>query len=500
MESKKSADSHNIKFNNIFEGIETQKRRTKIICTLGPACNKVEQLVQMIDAGMNIARLNFSHGDHESHGKQVAALNEAKAQRPNKPVALMLDTKGPEIRTGFLKDGKNIDLTLGQELEITTDYTIKGDNTIISCSYAGLPTSVKVGSTIFIADGSLVCQVLALKEKSVMVKVMNDATIGERKNMNLPGTHVDLPILLEKDENDIRVFGPKHQIDMVAASFVQSAENVDTIRGVLNSSGQSHVKIIAKIENQSGLNNFDEILEKIDGVMVARGDLGMEIPPEKVFIAQKWMIEKCNAAAKPVQTATQMLESMIKNPRPTRAEASDVANAVLDGSDCVMLSGESANGCYPVAAVTVMARTCCEAERCIDYKQLYNDMKMQTPNPSTAEAVASSAVGSVLDLNLDLVVCITDTGLLARLAAKYRPPVPIVACSKHQHVVNNLNSTRGVFGRVIGDYKNQNDAVHLAVAAAKDMGLVAAGARVAVILAEKEETPDESNIMKVVHV
>lgn len=414
MEQKKSADSHSIKFNNIFEDINTEMRRTKIICTLGPACNQVETLVGLIDAGMNIARLNFSHGDHESHGKQVANLRAAMAQRPNKPVALMLDTKGPEIRTGMLVDGKNIDLKINQDLEITTDYTIKGDNTIISCSYSKLPTSVKVGSTIFIADGSVTCQVKELREKSVIVRVMNDATIGERKNMNLPGTQVDLPILLDKDENDIRVFGPKHDIDMVAASFVQSAENVDTIREVLKTSGQSHVKIIAKIENQAGLNNFDDILEKIDGIMVARGDLGMEIAPEKVFIAQKWMIEKCNAAAKPVQTATQMLESMIKAPRPTRAEASDVANAVLDGSDCVMLSGESANGAYPVAAVTVMARTCCEAERCIDYRQFYNDMKLQTPSPSTAEAIASSAVGSVLDLNLDLVCCITDTGLLAR--------------------------------------------------------------------------------------
>jgi pyruvate kinase len=359
---------------------------------------------------------------------------------------------------------------------------------------------VKVGSTIFIADGSLVCQVKELKEKSIVVKVMNDATIGERKNMNLPGTHVDLPILLEKDENDIRVFGPKHQIDMVAASFVQSAENVDTIRKVLETSGQGHVKIIAKIENQSGLNNFDEILEKIDGIMVARGDLGMEIPPEKVFIAQKWMIEKCNAAAKPVQTATQMLESMIKNPRPTRAEASDVANAVLDGSDCVMLSGESANGCYPVAAVTVMARTCCEAERCIDYRQAYNDMKLQTPNPSTAEAVASSAVGSVLDLNLNCLIVLTDTGLAARLTAKYKPSVPILACSKHAHVIHNLNSTRGVFGRKIADYKAQEEAVKQAIAAAKEMDLVKAGGKAAVILASNEETPDEATIMKIVNI
>jgi len=500
-QNKVSADSHNIKFNNIFEDIECQKRRTKIICTLGPACNQVEKLAEMIDAGMNISRLNFSHGDHESHGKQADNLRAAMKMHPKKHVALMLDTKGPEIRTGQLVDGKNIDLKIGQKLEITTDYTIKGDNTIISCSYPGLPTSVKVGGTIFIADGSLVCIVEEIKEKSVMCKVMNDATIGERKNMNLPGVQVDLPILSEKDKNDIMVFGPKHEIDMVAASFVQSKENVETIRKVLHESGQPHVKIIAKIENQAGLNNFDEILTVVDGIMVARGDLGMEIPPEKVFIAQKWMIEKCNIAAKPVQTATQMLESMIKAPRPTRAEASDVANAVLDGSDCVMLSGESANGAYPVAAVTVMARTCCEAERCIDYSQLYNDMKRHTVGPlSTAEAVAASAVAAVNDLSLDAIVVLSDTGLAARLCAKYRAPVPVLACSKHGHVIRNLNSTRGVFGHQIAAYNNQSDAVKGAVEAAKALGLVKAGGRVACVLAENEETPDEATVMKVVNV
>jgi pyruvate kinase len=334
-----------------------------------------------------------------------------------------------------------------------------------------------------------------------MVKVMNDAVIGERKNMNLPGIHVDLPILSDKDKNDIAVFGAKYNIDMVAASFVQSADDVRTIRKVLTDSNQHHVKIVAKIENQAGLNNFDEILATVDGIMVARGDLGMEIPPEKVFIAQKWMIEKCNVAAKPVITATQMLESMIKAPRPTRAEASDVANAVLDGTDCVMLSGESANGSYPVQAVTVMARTCCEAERCIDYRQLFNDTKLNTKTAlGTNEAVASAAVASVLDLNLDAVCVITDTGLVARLVSKYRPPVPILACSKHGHVVRNLNQSRGVWGATVTDYKDQHQAFKLAVEAAKKHGLVKAGSRVVCVFAQNEDTPDEATLMKVVNV
>jgi pyruvate kinase len=295
--------------------------------------------------------------------------------------------------------------------------------------------------------------VTELKEKSVIVKVMNDAKIGEKKNMNLPGCHVDLPILSEKDKNDITEFGLKHGIDMIAASFVQSAENVKTIRDVLGERG-AHVKIISKIENQAGLNNYDEILAACDGIMVARGDLGMEIAPEKVFIAQKWMIEKANVAGKPVQTATQMLESMITAPRPTRAEASDVANAVLDGTDAVMLSGESANGAYPIAAVTVMARTACEAERCVNYKQTYHDMKNWTKYPmGTAEAIASSAVATCLDIKIDLIITLTDTGLIARLVAKYRPACPILACSVIGSVVRNLATVRGVWPYKIGSYQ-----------------------------------------------
>jgi len=346
VEQKHASDSNKIKFASIFDPANTERRKTKIICTLGPACWDVECLVKMLDAGMNVARLNFSHGDHKSHGDSVANLREALKQRPEKVCAIMLDTKGPEIRTGLLAEGK-VTFVNGQTLEITTDYEFKGNSDKIACSYEGLPTTVAVGSTIFIADGSLTCTVTEILEDGVKARVENNCTLGEKKNMNLPGAAVDIPVLTEKDEDDLIDFGLKHGVDMIAASFVQSAADIETIRDVLGPRG-AHIKIIAKIENQEGLNNYDDILEATDGIMVARGDLGMEIPPEKVFIAQKWMIEKANLAAKPVITATQMLESMISAPRPTRAEASDVANAVLDGSDCVMLSGESANGAYPL--------------------------------------------------------------------------------------------------------------------------------------------------------
>jgi pyruvate kinase len=318
--------------------------------------------------------------------------------------------------------------------------------------------------------------------------------------MNLPGAIVDLPTLTEKDESDIIDFGLKKGIDMIAASFVRKQEDIDNIRDILGPRG-AHIKIIAKIENQEGLNNYDEILAATDGIMVARGDLGMEIPPEKVFIAQKWMIEKANIAAKPVVTATQMLESMIKNPRPTRAEASDVANAVLDGTDSVMLSGESANGSYPLNAVTIMSKCCAEAERCIDYKRTFDDIKNFTPAPvSTAEAISASAVNTVLDLQIDLVIVLTDTGNLARLVAKYRPSVPILACSVNNSVIRQLNVVRGIIGYKIPSYQGTDNLLQLVIKYAKDINLCKAGHKVVTIHGSNEETPDESNIMKIINI
>jgi len=287
---------------------------------------------------------------------------------------------------------------------------------------------------------------------------------------------------------------------MIAASFVRKAEDIETIRDVLGPRG-AHIKIIAKIENQEGLNNYDEILEATDGIMVARGDLGMEIPPEKVFIAQKWMIEKANLAAKPVVTATQMLESMINAPRPTRAEASDVANAVLDGSDCVMLSGETANGAYPLNAVGIMARICAEAERTIDYKKLYTEMRTFSPAPvPTAEAVAAAAVGTVIDCNIDLVIVLTDSGKLARLVSKYRPSCPILACSVSNPVIRQLNCTRGVTGYKMPSFQGTDQLLQLVIKTAREMGLCQSGHKVVTIHGTKEETPDESNIMKILDI
>ena len=315
----------------------------------------------MIDLGMNVGRLNFSHENHETHLETVNNLREACQIRNNMSVEIMLDTKGPEIRTGLLEGGNPVNLVAGEELELTTDYTFLGNKNKIACSYDKLGESVKIGTQILAADGNLVLTVKEIKENSVITTIKNDWTLGQKKNMNLPGCQVHLPTITEKDKVDIVDFALRHGMDYVALSFVRKAADIEECTKLLGPIGTG-ISIISKIENQEGLLNYDEILKASDSIMVARGDLGMEIPQQKVFLAQKWMIKKANAAKKEVIVATQMLESMITNPRPTRAEASDVANAVLDGANAVMLSGETAGGQYPLEAVDVMNKICIEAE------------------------------------------------------------------------------------------------------------------------------------------
>jgi len=421
-------------------------KKTKIFCTMGPACWDVPTLVTLIDAGMNVARLNFSHGDHAAHGATLERVREAAKMRPEKNVAILLDTKGPEIRTGFFQEkcGGKIHLKQGSKIEITTDYSYKGDETKIACTYEKLPQSVSPGSMVLIADGSLVLKVLECKATSVICNVENDQSIGERKNMNLPNVKVDLPVLQSKDIDDLQNFGVPHMVDFVAASFVQSAADVLFIRKTLDADPRGKdIKIISKIENQEGLDKFDEILAVTDGVMVARGDLGMEIPPERVFREQKIMITKCRNAGKPVVVATQMLESMISNPRPTRAECSDVANAVLDGADAVMLSGETANGKFPKGAVEIMARTCIQAEemaRANDpsgYNQLFELMKAAKKGNfklSHVESAASSAVKTACDVGAKAIVVLSESGETARYVAKFHPDCPVIGVTTDKRI------------------------------------------------------------------
>lgn len=432
---------------------DTSRLQSKIVCTLGPACGTKEKLVAMIDAGMTIARFNFSHGDHESHGKMLSLLREAQTERPDKYVAVMLDTKGPEIRTGFLVGHEPVVLKEGQRLTISTDYSLEGTNEVIACSYKALPRSVSPGNTILAADGSLVMEVLECHDESVDVLVKNDVKLGERKNMNLPGIVVELPTVTEKDIDDLVNFGVANRVDFIAASFVRKASDVEQIREILGPEGVN-IKIISKIENQEGLHNYDEILATTDAIMVARGDLGMEIPPEKVFLAQKMMIRKANLMGKPVVTATQMLESMCSKPRPTRAECTDVANAVLDGTDAVMLSGETAGGDYPLEAVRMMASVCGEAESVTNHVQLYAAVRHSTREElgavSVTEAVASAAVKTSHDLESKMIVVCTETGNSARLISKYRPSVPVLALTATPEVANQCRGLlRGVEAHVV---------------------------------------------------
>ena len=404
------------------------KFKTRIVCTLGPVSREVSVLEEMLKKGMNIARFNFSHGDHAYHKETLDNLRIASKNLGIR-CGVLLDTKGPEIRTGMLDHGEPVFLEKDSEITLTTDYEIKGNKNLIAVSYASLAKDVAPGSQILCADGSITFTVLScdVDAGTVQVRAENSAKLGERKNMNLPGVNVDLPTITEKDRDDILNWGVKNKVDFIAASFVRKGSDIEHIREVLGPASKD-IFIISKVENMEGLDNFSDIVEKSDGVMVARGDLGMEIRMEQIFLAQKRMIKRCNEAGKFVVTATQMLESMTGAPRPTRAEATDVANAVLDGTDCVMLSGETAAGSYPVEAVSIMADICRESEAYVDnYAVFKNLMDHQSLPMNPLESLASSAVRSAHKVGAELIVCLAKSGRTAQLLAKYRPNATILA-------------------------------------------------------------------------
>jgi len=480
-------------------------RKTKIVCTLGPACWSVPTLEGLIDAGMNVARFNFSHGDHEGHKACLDRLRQA-AKNKNKHIGVLLDTKGPEVRSGFFAGGaKKIDLTKGASITLTADYNFKGNSKKLACSYPSLATSVKTGQSILCADGSLVLTVLSChpSEGEVVCRIENSCSIGERKNMNLPGVIVDLPTLTEKDIDDIVNWGIKNNVDFIAASFVRKASDVHQIREILGEM-DGKIKIYCKIENQEGMENYSEILAATDGIMVARGDLGMEIPPEKVFLAQKLMIREANIAGKPVITATQMLESMITNPRPTRAECSDVANAVLDGTDCVMLSGETANGGYPIAAVSIMARTCVEAESAVNFDSLYQAVRNSTLRKygrlSTSESIASSAVKTAIDINAKAIIVMSESGKTARQIAKFRPGMPIQVITLSEQVANQCYGTlKNCSAHVVESMDVEDEMVSVVVKELKEAGKAVAGDSIVIVHGSVAKS-GATNTMKIEYV
>eukprot|EP00002_Diphylleia_rotans_P014224 TRINITY_DN2773_c0_g1_i1.p1 TRINITY_DN2773_c0_g1~~TRINITY_DN2773_c0_g1_i1.p1 ORF type:complete len:498 (-),score=106.93 TRINITY_DN2773_c0_g1_i1:272-1765(-) len=476
----------------------TDKVKTKIICTIGPKSASEEMIGKMAEAGMSIARLNFSHGDYSYHGSVVQNIRNY-ATSANKTIAIMLDTKGPEIRTGKLVDRKDVKLEVGQLFTFINDESVLGDNTQVSTTYKSLAKTVRVGTNILVDDGLISFTVLHIEEDKVVCRVNNAGVLGETKGVNLPDCTIDLPAVTEKDIADI-AFGVESNVDMIACSFIRKASDIMTIRN-LPGVTEKNIKIIAKIESQEGLDNFDEILEVSDGIMVARGDLGVEIPIHKICNVQKMMIAKCNKAGKPVITATQMLESMIKNPRPTRAEATDVANAVFDGTDCVMLSGETAKGDYPCETIRTMANICREAESHIDYRELYQKLRANVVPPvSVAESIASSAVKTSWDINAKLVIVLTDTGSSGRLVSKYRPHCPILCVTRSEEVARRMLVHRACFPYLTHSISNSDAVFQRVIEKATELGLCAAGDTVVVTSGSLEGVPGATNILKVITV
>ncbi|KAI0399837.1 pyruvate kinase [Xylaria palmicola] len=441
---------------------EHNYRRSSIICTIGPKTNSVEAINQLRTAGLNVVRMNFSHGSYEYHQSVIDNARAAEKSQAGRPVAIALDTKGPEIRTGNTKGDEDLPLSAGTVLNITTDdkYATACDTENMFVDYKNITKVISPGRTIYVDDGILAFEVLeVVDEKTVKVKALNNGFISSRKGVNLPDTDVDLPALSEKDKNDLR-FGVKNNVDMVFASFIRRGQDIRDIRDVLGEEGK-HIQIIAKIENRQGLNNFREILRETDGVMVARGDLGIEIPASEVFAAQKKLIAMCNIAGKPVICATQMLESMIKNPRPTRAEVSDVGNAITDGADCVMLSGETAKGSYPERAVSEMHEACIKAENSIPYVSHFEELCSIAKRPvSVVESVAMAAVRASLDINAGGIIVLSTSGDSARLLSKYRPVCPIFMITRTPSASRYAHLYRGVYPFLFPEKKPDFDKVN----------------------------------------
>ncbi|WP_123054593.1 pyruvate kinase [Clostridium sp. JN-1] len=416
-------------------------QKTKMIFTIGPASGNEEVLSKLIEAGMSVSRHNFSHGDHEEHKMRMDLVKKLR-KKYNKPIAIMLDTKGPEIRTLNFAEGK-VDLKEGDKFTVYCNEEVMGDNTKCSITYAGLCNDVKAGDSILIDDGLVGLEVETVEGNKIHCKVKNAGTVGNHKGVNVPGVSIDLPAMTEKDEDDL-IFGCEQGVDMIAASFIRKAADVLAIRKILEANGGHDILIFSKIESQEGVHNIDEIIKFSDGIMVARGDMGVEIPMEKVPLVQKMIIEKCNKAGKPVITATQMLDSMIRNPRPTRAEASDIANAIFDGTDAIMLSGESANGKYPVEAAQTMARIAQAAESRLNYESILNKNKgMHIQNVPNAISFATCTTAQ--ELNASAIITATQSGHTARIVSKYRPACPIIAVTSSESVARKLALNWGVF-------------------------------------------------------
>lgn len=466
-------------------------RKTKIVCTIGPASENPEVIRELIRAGMNVARLNFSHGALDEHSRRINNLREV-ATELGANLALLLDVQGPKIRVGGLSTG-SIELVSGQEYTLTVD-PYPGDETKIHVDYPHLNRDLRPGSVIYIDDGLLELSVTKIEGSDVVCKVVVGGELSSRKGLSLPGVDVNLPAITKEDEAHIR-FGVQHQVDFIAASFVRRGEHVEAVRRIIKEEGGTQ-HIIAKIESNSGLRNIDEIIVAADGIMVARGDLGVEIATEEVPLAQKMLIRKCNLAGKPVITATQMLDSMIRNPRPTRAEVTDVANAIFEGTDCVMLSGETAMGRYPVRAVQVMDKIACRMEQVLDYGALLRD-KASEGRSEIDQAVTLAACQVTHDLELGLMICSTFSGATARSVSQKRPKAVIFAISQNEYVVRQLALVWGVFAV----FQERNDdveaSINKAMRKAGQRNFLMPGDTVTIITGLSVGIPGNTNMLQV---
>lgn len=435
-------------------------RKVKIVCTLGPACGNPLTLRALAAAGMNVARFNFSHGSYETHGEMLDLVRQVESEGSS-PIATILDTKGPEIRTGLLEDHKSVELKTDATLTLVTGEC-EGNKDRVSISYERLPEEVTVGDSLFIDDGSIQLKIEAIGTDSIECRVLVGGTLGERKGLNAPGASLSVPTLTEKDIEDIK-WGMEHDMDYLAVSFVRSREDVMEVRRIVESYGCKRINLIAKIETRQSVENLEEIVQVVDAVMVARGDLGVEMPTEEVPIVQKRIIELCRSQGKPVIVATQMLDSMIRNPRPTRAEASDVANAVLDGTDAVMLSGETASGKYPLETVKTMVRIVERAER--ELKAGNKRGKRSPHAPSVADSVSHGAMRIAEEIGAHAIISLTRSGSTASMVSKYRPDAPIVAATPLHTTWRSLALMWGVYPLLLDEYADSESAVDAAIAA-----------------------------------
>ncbi|SET46839.1 pyruvate kinase [Natronincola peptidivorans] len=467
-------------------------KKTKIVCTLGPASDQKDVLKQLVKNGLNVARLNFSHGNHEEQGKRIETIKEVREEL-NVPIAVLLDTKGPEIRTGKFKDPEVV-LQEGQIFTITTREVL-GDSTICSVSYTGLALDVKEGDSILIDDGLIELKVQKISNGTdIECIVQNTGIVKNHKGVNVPGVKINLPAITEKDEGDI-LFGINMDIDFIAASFVRKAEDVLAIRKILEENNAQHIQIISKIENQEGVDNLDEIIEVSDGIMVARGDLGVEIPTEEIPLVQKLMIEKCNKAGKPVITATQMLDSMIRNPRPTRAEVTDVANAILDGTDAIMLSGETAAGKYPVEAVKTMTNIAKRTEESINYRELLRNRAIAKETTIT-DAISNATCVTAMDLQASAIITATSSGHTARMVSKFRPKASIIATTTQERVRRRLSLIWGVYSVLTEELQSTDDIIEISVQKALEEKMIQRGELIVITAGVPVGVAGTTNLIK----